>query len=1222
LEGSVVFVDISGFTRMSERLARFGRAGAETVTAVIGSCFNRLLTEAYAYGATLLKFGGDALLLLFQGDCHARRACAAAIQMRRALREVGVVDTEAGRLTLRMTVGVHSGRYDAFLVGGAHRELVLAGAGFAEVVRVEAAASAGRIVVAPSTATWLPATSLGPAVEPGRLLRGGPLVEGRDEVRFRPAHQDMRPFVPVALRTVLGEGRDPSEHRRATVAFVEILAVAETIAEHGIAATAALLDEQIRILQAAVDRHGVCFLSSDIAEEGVKIILTAGVPDSDGADEERMLLAVHAFGEARPPLPVRVGVNSGHVFAGEIGTIHRRCFTVMGDAVNLGARLMARAGADEVIATSPVLAGSRTLFDTEELPPFFVKGKHQPITAFTVGAPRGVRTTIAPSEVPLLGRTSELATVVEAAERLSTGEGRVVELVGPTGSGKSTVLDEAVRRLRPIDVRRVQCRQYQSATPHFAIRELLTDVVGLDDVRGEEATDVLRRTVAAAAPALLPWLSLLGVTVGLTIDDSPEAAMLEEQFRRRQLEAAVVELLGALLDEPVVISFEDVQWLDEASRDVVRAMAAAAAEHPWLLVVTRRQDDELFDAGEPVTVVELGQLPADLTALLVEAAAGEPLPRHVVHAIAQRSEGNPLFALELVNALRDGGELDALPRSVEGLISARIDRLVPEDRSVLRRMSVLGSGFATEHLGALGDESVTDQSLRRLGEFLEVEPGGWVRFRHALVRDVAYAGLPFVTRQRLHGRVADSILRETGDVVERAALLSLHFFHARRFAESWQFSRLAGDTARGVYANLEAVTLYERALLSGRHLPDLDVHERADVQEALGDVQDLAGLWAAARTSYRAAAHLAEDELVRLARLALKDAFVVERRGRYVQAVRSVRRGLRLLDGRVDEEQDAARVRAQLTVWYAAIRATQGRTAEAADWSRTGIKLAEAAGDDSARARAYLILDYAESALGLAGGAENTAVALDIYTGLGDLAGQAIASNNLGAHAYYSGRWAEAIALYERSRAVRLRSGDPTNAAMADANIAEILLGQGHLEEALRLLDDAMGAWRAAGDEWGVAYVLQLRGAAAAQAGRHDDADELLLQARTRYVEIGAMADMAVTDVRIAENLVLSGRGHEALAALTTLAEQGGAPDNLVPTVHLVRGLALLLTGADGRDELELAVATSRDQQSLHQLAVALDALADLTGDADASAEAARIFADLGVVDRPAWPVG
>src|SRR4026208_704085 len=127
IDGSMVFVDVSGFTKMSERLARHGKVGAEEVTEVIGSTFERLLGEAYAYGASLLKFGGDALLLFFQGEGHATRACAAAYGMRQNLRDVGQFVTTAGRVSLRMSVGVHSGLFDFFMVGESHRELVVAG---------------------------------------------------------------------------------------------------------------------------------------------------------------------------------------------------------------------------------------------------------------------------------------------------------------------------------------------------------------------------------------------------------------------------------------------------------------------------------------------------------------------------------------------------------------------------------------------------------------------------------------------------------------------------------------------------------------------------------------------------------------------------------------------------------------------------------------------------------------------------------------------------------------------------------------------------------------------------------------------------------------------------------------------------------------------------------------------------------------------------------------
>jgi len=143
LEGTVVFVDISGFTKMSERLARLGRVGAEEVTDVVGFVFRQLLGTAYANGGGLIKFGGDALLLFFSGEHHASDGVAAAIGMRRTLSEMGAIDTSAGKVRLRMSVGVHSGEFHFFLVGERHRELLLTGPGASTVVAMEGTADAG-----------------------------------------------------------------------------------------------------------------------------------------------------------------------------------------------------------------------------------------------------------------------------------------------------------------------------------------------------------------------------------------------------------------------------------------------------------------------------------------------------------------------------------------------------------------------------------------------------------------------------------------------------------------------------------------------------------------------------------------------------------------------------------------------------------------------------------------------------------------------------------------------------------------------------------------------------------------------------------------------------------------------------------------------------------------------------------------------------------------------
>jgi class 3 adenylate cyclase len=137
LDGTCVFIDVSGFTKLSEQLARRGgREGAEQLADAIGTCFERLLTVAYAHGGSLLKFGGDALLLHFEGDRHVERACGSAIAMRRRLREAGPIDAGGGRVRLRMSVGVHSAAYHGFVVGRSHRELLISGPPATDVVRM------------------------------------------------------------------------------------------------------------------------------------------------------------------------------------------------------------------------------------------------------------------------------------------------------------------------------------------------------------------------------------------------------------------------------------------------------------------------------------------------------------------------------------------------------------------------------------------------------------------------------------------------------------------------------------------------------------------------------------------------------------------------------------------------------------------------------------------------------------------------------------------------------------------------------------------------------------------------------------------------------------------------------------------------------------------------------------------------------------------------------
>src|SRR3954465_4801808 len=178
LDATCCFVDISGFTALSERLARRGRIGAEELTEVLNHVFGRMLGIAYDKGGSLLKFGGDALLLLFAGDDHAVLAAEAAVAMRAALREARTLPTSVGRWSLRMSPGIHSGNFQFFRVGESHRELIVAGPAASATTRMEHGADAGEIVVSEATAARLPNRATGSPKGDGLLLKWRKVVEG------------------------------------------------------------------------------------------------------------------------------------------------------------------------------------------------------------------------------------------------------------------------------------------------------------------------------------------------------------------------------------------------------------------------------------------------------------------------------------------------------------------------------------------------------------------------------------------------------------------------------------------------------------------------------------------------------------------------------------------------------------------------------------------------------------------------------------------------------------------------------------------------------------------------------------------------------------------------------------------------------------------------------------------------------------------------------------
>jgi class 3 adenylate cyclase len=441
VEGTMAFVDISGFTAMSERLASQGKEGAEEVAEIINSIFARLLAVAYENGGSLLKFGGDALLLFFSGPEHPLRACHAASWMRRRLREIGRVRTSVGVSQLRMHVGVHTGEFDFFVLGSVFHDLLIVGRSATETVAMESAATAGEILVSNSTASHLAPRVLGDVREGGRLLVRAPAPPLVAFDASRAPDGDPNPFIPPRLRSFLTGDVEP-DHRRVGIAFVRFEGVDELIERGGPEAALEPLDGLMEAVQAATERNLVTYIDNDVEPGGGKFMLAAGAPYTSERDGEQLLRAVRQILDAHPGLRVRAGVNQGHAFAGLIGPPYRRKYSVMGDVVNLAARLMAKAPEGSILSSPEVLAGATAIFETRALEPFRVKGKAEPVTALDVGAVLRNRRDRDAERAPLVGRGVEMAVLLAALAEAERGTGVLVELVADPGMGKSKLVEE------------------------------------------------------------------------------------------------------------------------------------------------------------------------------------------------------------------------------------------------------------------------------------------------------------------------------------------------------------------------------------------------------------------------------------------------------------------------------------------------------------------------------------------------------------------------------------------------------------------------------------------------------------------------------------------------------------------------------------------------------------------------------------------------------------
>jgi tetratricopeptide (TPR) repeat protein len=738
----------------------------------------------------------------------------------------------------------------------------------------------------------------------------------------------------------------------------------------------------------------------------------------------------------------------------------------------------------------------------------------------------------------------------------------------------------------------------------------------------------LQDCVAADAPELAQWVSLLGVVLDVSIPPGPAVAELEEQHRAERVPELVADLLERMVPAPAMLVVEDAYLADPASAGVLDAIARRARREPWLLLVTR---DDRPTGWIPTATqrIDLGPLDMASSILLAELATPEqPLPPAIAEALAARSGGHPLLVRELARAAARGEDPDDLPSTVEELAASQIDQLPATARSILRRAAVLGDEFDEDLLSRMVGDAAPEKPVSELLTGLDgliIPAGHKLRFRHPLLREVAYAGLPYRRRRQLHAQAAEMLETTTSAASERPEILALHYFVAGRYDKAMDYGWQAGERAMARFAPAAAADAYRRAAEAARLSASVSPSERSFYLEALGDAQFLAGRSREAFSAYLDALRGVRGQPLREGRLALKQTRVEQRRGHYTNALRRASLGLRALNSA--EGTDAGALRARLEARYAVCRVSQGRYADARKWAQRALHEAEWANELYATAEAHLVLHTADFLSAGQVGEHDGAMALQLFEQLGDLSGQAHALNNLASRRFYAGHWSDALPMFARAADSFRRIGDAGNAANADYNRADVLVRQGRYNEAWPLLEETLRVARAVGDEELVALIRREQGRAKSRAGDVEVGLKLLDQSRVQLETLGERQEVVDADIATAEAHLLAGRSDQALTLIQSALVEAASSRavTFMPGAYRVQAAALIAAGSV--EQARAAVAAGLEQSSSPDVAhergfllVLAAHIAHAQGDPDAERlndEAISALQSLGVVRLP-----
>ncbi|MBU0705383.1 MAG: tetratricopeptide repeat protein [Chloroflexi bacterium] len=961
---------------------------------------------------------------------------------------------------------------------------------------------------------------------------------------------------PAVAEAVLhDQGRLRGERREVAVLFADAVGFTHLSASLDAESVFNLINDLLSRLVECVHRYNgmvdkftgdglMAVFGAPIAHENDSEMAVRAALDMQKAAAEFEPIARAQLGA---PLQIRIGIHTGLAIAGILGTREQAAYTVIGDTVNLAARLEALAQPGHILISSRVHHQTRALFSFQEIGPTHVKGIDQPVTIYE---PIGDRSEPLPTRgvtgvtAAFLGRDTELEHLrALAAAFLNDRHGRLVIVQGEAGMGKSRLVAETLTVLSSdqASIWRGHGLPYAQGVGYGIFRSLLQDAV-------------------RSYPPGIAWDSRVSPPLRLFLWQMLGQLSPEEQTRLRHLgpertkqltTLALREwVLGEARQRPAVLILDDFHWADDLSRDALRALVNLIHEAPVLLcIITRPQPESPLDlavppAEEPLVAplhleLELKPLSPEYSrALLAHLVDLSSMPETFINTILTHAQGNPFYIEEFVRMLIEkemltlgdrqwqvtsAVELQTLeiPTTLRGLMMARVDRLPQDLQDVLRNAAVIGLQFSARLLEEVesrlhGPASVLPPLERLAGLGLlekRVQAGEQVyAFRHVITQETIYRSLLRSQRPGLHRTVAESIeaLYAT-DLTNQAEVLALHYDRARVRDKAMRYTLLSGDRARERFANREAIEYYSQALQLSQHLGQCQA-ERWQAVVGLGLVEQHIGEYEDAIACYQAALDEWEKAPPEArAQVFLRLGQVWNRRGDMQEADEGLHKAL----AQIDQADDALpALRAQVYSELGVLSRRRGDLTAAQKWLEQGLALVS----DSEH------YDVLSSILNRLGGVhynrgkweeatECVERALELRQRLGDVVGSARSLNNLGILKHTSGDWDGALIDFERAVELHERIGEAEALSLSYSNLGKLYTERGEWEKAEKNLRRSFAIAQRIAHPYELAQAHKNLGQLYLLQERWEESIQHLKTAVPLYTEAGARANLDLNDV-------------------------------------------------------------------------------------------------------------